>query len=107
MQTLSHGLNIPMNAKDIRWYEDRHVITIGRRTIKLTPTEFRLLFLLRHGSAVTYADLASHVYKCEVDSTVRVMMDKHIDHIRGKMRGTGLYLYCVLNYGYLILPETW
>src|SRR4051794_9797877 len=107
MQTLSHEIDISMSTKDIRWYVDEHIIMIGRRTIKLTPTEFQLLFPLRHGHAVTYTDLAHHVYKCTVDDTVRVMMDKHIDHIRGKMRGTGLYLYCVLNYGYLILPETW
>jgi DNA-binding response OmpR family regulator len=107
MQSVSHEINIPMSTKDIRWYEDEHIIKIDRRIIKLTPTEFELFSLLRHGTAVTYADLAYSVYKCSVDGTVRAMMDKHIDHIRGKMRGTGLYLYCVLNYGYLILPETW
>lgn len=107
MQALTRDFDMPTGAKDIRWYGDKHVITIGRRTIKLTTTEYQLLLPLRHGTAVTYTDLAYSVYKCSADDKVRVMMDKHIDRIRGKIRGTGLYLYCVLNYGYLLLPEIW
>jgi DNA-binding response OmpR family regulator len=44
-------------------------------------------------------------YQYKVDSRVRTMMDKHIDRIRSKLRGTGIYIYCVLGYGYLLLPD--
>jgi hypothetical protein len=44
-------------------------------------------------------------YRYQVDDRVRSMMDKHIDRIRNKLRGTGFYVYCVLGYGYLLLPE--
>ena len=89
---------------DIRWDTDEHLMIIGRTNVQLTPAEYRLLFPLRHGSPITYAQLALFAYNCSVDDKVRVMMDKHIDRIRGKIRGTNFYVYCVLGYGYMLLP---
>jgi DNA-binding response OmpR family regulator len=94
-----------VNVNDIKWHTDKHSIAIGNTVIPLTATEFRLLYPLRHGTPVTYASLAFEVYSYRVDEKVRMMMDKHIDRLRGKMRGSGIYIYCVLNYGYLLLPE--
>jgi DNA-binding response OmpR family regulator len=96
-----------ITTKDIRWLNDRHMLIVQNRKIKLTITEYRLLFPLKHGKPVTYAELSLSVYGCSVDEKVRLMMDKHIDRTRGKLRGTGLYIYCVLNYGYILLPEIW
>lgn len=104
--TPSHlSLASSIKISDIRWDTDQHFIRIERLTITLTATEFRLLFPLRHGTPVTYADLAWMAYNYTVDDKVRTMMDKHIDRIRGKLRGSGVYVYCVLGYGYLLLPE--
>ena len=94
-----------VKVSDIQWDNQRHVISIGETTVALTATEYRLLSPLQHGMPVTYADLARIVYNYHVDEKMRTMMDKHIDRIRGKLRGTGVYVYCVLNYGYLLLPE--
>ncbi len=94
-----------VNVSDIQWDVKRQTLNIGSRTIVLTTTEFRLLFPLRHGIAVTYTDLAWLAYNYVVDEKVRKMMDKHIDRIRSKLRGSGIYVYCVLGYGYLLLPE--
>lgn len=94
-----------MHVSDIQWNCEEHFIKAGQNIIPLTITEYRLLFPLRSGMPVTYADLAWIVYHYELDTRVRVMMDKHIDRIRGKLRGTGVYVYCVLGYGYLLLPE--
>src|SRR5579884_3016035 len=93
-------------VKDIEWNDQQHNITIGGMIVNLTATEYRLLFPLRHGKPVTYADLAWMAYQYRVDEKVRIMMDKHIDRIRGKLRGTGIYVYCVLGYGYMLLSET-
>src|SRR5262249_53773598 len=90
---------------DIQWDSERHFITAGQTIVPLTVTEYRLLFPLRSGKPVTYADLAWMAYRYHVDDRVRSMMDKHIDRIRSKLRGTGFYVYCVLGYGYLLLPE--
>ena len=90
---------------DMRWSTERRTVAIDNVTIKLTPIQYHLLFPLRDGVPVTYADLAYMVYGCAVDDNVRVMMDKHVDRIRGKLRGTGVYIYCVLGYGYLLFDE--
>ncbi len=95
------------NVKDIKWNVEKRTIFIRNRVVALTSTEFQLLYPLRHGLPVTYADLAFMVYKCSMDGKVRVMLDKHIDRIRSKIRGTGIYIYCVLGYGYMIFPEIW
>jgi len=95
------------DVKDIKWNIEHHNVLIKNRIIALTRTEFQLLYPLRDALPVTYADLAFLVYKCSMDGKVRVMLDKHIDRIRGKLRGTGMYIYCVLGYGYMLFPENW
>ncbi|GCF06786.1 winged helix-turn-helix domain-containing protein [Dictyobacter arantiisoli] len=105
MTILLDHYEAPILIKNIQWCNERHKIIIKNTTIELTKTEYRLLFPLRYGVPVTYTDLAFSVYGCHVDDKVRTMMDKHIDRIRGKLRGTGIYVYCVLGYGYLLLPE--
>ena len=93
-------------TKRIKLDDEHRTITIGDVTIALTSTQYRFIFPLLYGVPVTYADLARIVYGCVVDEKVRMMMDKHIDRIRGKLRGTGVYIYCVLNYGYLLFEES-
>lgn len=92
------------SVSDIQWSSQPRKIQIGHRTIQLTPAEYRLLFPLRHGHPVTYAQLALVAYHYAIDGKVREMMDKHIDRIRGKLEGSGIYVYCVFGYGYLLLP---
>jgi DNA-binding response OmpR family regulator len=89
----------------IRWHTERCTLIIKNRIVKLTTTEYQLLFPLRYNLPVAYKDLASIVYECDMDDKVRLMLDKHVDRIRGKMRGTGYYVYCILSYGYILLPE--
>lgn len=92
-------------SDDIQWRNEHRTVLIKDRIVSLTPTEYQLLFPLRSGVPITYADLAMSVYGCLVDEKVRTMMDKHIDRIRGKLRGSSVYVYCVLGYGYVLLPE--
>lgn len=92
-------------VSDIRWNDQRRNITVGHRSISLTPLEYQILFVLRHGRAVNYAQLALEVYHCSMDKKVREMVDKHIDKIRGKLRGLGFFVYCIHGYGYILLPD--
>jgi DNA-binding response OmpR family regulator len=94
-----------LNMSDIQWNREHRTITIEDITITLTPTQYRLLLPLQYGVPVTYAKLAQIAYNCPVDGKVRMMMDKQIDRIRGKLRGTGLYIYCILSYGYILFDE--
>lgn len=95
-----------MDVNDIQWNTEKHSITIKGMTIALTPTEYRLVYPLRYGTPVTYSNLTLMAYNCEFDKKVLVMLDKHIDRIRRKLRKTEFYIYCVLSYGYLLLPKT-
>jgi DNA-binding response OmpR family regulator len=89
----------------MQWDAKRRTVTIGGVTVPLTQIQYRLLFPLRQGVPVTYADLAQMAYQCALDDKVREMLDKHIDRVRRKLRGTGVSIYCVLGYGYLLLDE--
>ncbi len=95
-----------LHISDIQWNSQLRKIRLGQTTIRFTPAEFRLLSPLRHGQPVTYAHLAMAAYGYAVDRKVREMMDKHIDRIRGKLEGSGIYVYCVLGYGYVLMPTT-
>jgi DNA-binding response OmpR family regulator len=91
--------------KDIAWDPLQHSLIIQGVKIKLTKTEYRLLYPLRHGSPLTYDDLAYIVYRCSTDKHTRMMIDKHIDRIRSKLRNSGIYIYCIFSYGYILFSE--
>lgn len=91
--------------EDIQWNAMRYALVVKDIEVRLTKTEYRLLHPLRYGIPLTYVDLARIAYGCEVDEQVRMMIDKHVDRIRGKMRDTGIYIYCIVSYGYLLLDE--
>jgi hypothetical protein len=91
--------------EDIEWDAPQHSLIIQGVTIKLTKTEYRLLYPLRHGLPLTYEELARIVYNCATDKHTRMMIDKHIDRIRGKLRDSGIYVYCILGYGYLLFND--
>jgi DNA-binding response OmpR family regulator len=88
--------------KEIEWDTPQHSVNIQGVRIKLTKTEYRLLYPLRNGSPLTYEELARIVYNCTTDRHTRMMIDKHIDRIRSKLRYSGIYIYCILGYGYLL-----
>ncbi len=94
----------PLSVSDIQWDALQRKIAVGRRMIKFTPCEYRLLTPLRDGQPITYAQLAMAAYGYKLDYRVREMMDRHIDRIRGKMEGSGVYIYSVRGYGYMLLP---
>jgi DNA-binding response OmpR family regulator len=95
-----------LNANAIHWNIEQRSITVGHLVIRLTYAEYRLLFALHLGIVVAYPVLVQQVYGYAVmDEKIRLTLDKHIDRVRGKLRGTGVYVYCVLGYGYILLPE--
>jgi DNA-binding response OmpR family regulator len=93
------------SVADILWNDQRRMITIGHKIIALTQSEYRLLSPLRYGLPVPYTHLTLALYKRAPNEKIRGFMDKHIERIRGKLKGSGFYIYCVLGYGYLLLPE--
>ncbi|HEX3640223.1 MAG TPA: hypothetical protein VHV10_02915 [Ktedonobacteraceae bacterium] len=92
-------------AKGVPWSSQRYALVSEGRGIPFTPTEYRLIYPLRNGTPVTYDDLARIVYNRDADRNARVMMEKHINRIRRKIIWTGFYVYCVQDYGYVLLPS--
>jgi len=93
------------SVEDIRWDTQYHTIRIGRATIELTAGEYHVLFPLRFGTPVTYADLARATCSGKLDGKGRMRMEKRIESIRSKLRGSGISVYCIVCYGYILLPE--
>lgn len=92
-------------VEDISWDTEYCTIRIGRETIELTAEEYRVLFPLRHGTPVTYAHLARATCSGELDGKGQMRMEKRIESIRSKLRGSGISVYCIFCYGYILLPE--
>lgn len=90
---------------DIQWNSEQHTILIKDTTVTLTPVQYRLLAPLQYGRPVTYTKLAYLTYNCSIDKSVRKAIDKQIDRIRTKLYGTGVTIYCILRYGYVLLRE--
>ena len=103
--SLETTVTFPCDLEQIIWRRDRCTTVIAGRVIEFTRIEYEILQFLSPRRAVTYADLARDVYGCPADRKKRAMMDKHIDKIRTRISGTGIYIYCVLGYGYMLLPE--
>lgn len=98
-------INSVVRINTLQWNTHQRTLMVRDKVISLTKIEYKLLFVLRHGIPVTYEDVAYTVYNCDIDKRVRVVLDKHVDRIRDKLQDTGLYLYCVLDYGYVLLPR--
>ncbi|HTK06192.1 MAG TPA: hypothetical protein VL485_03405 [Ktedonobacteraceae bacterium] len=92
-------------SNNIIWDDKHHALKVAHTTVLFTAMEYCIVSSLRHGHPVSYMALAHLIYNRELDGKVRTMMDKHVERIRGKLRGTGIYIYCVLSYGYFLLPE--
>ena len=95
----------PSHFNNIAWDDEQHAVKIAHITVLFTAMEYSIVSSLRHGHPVSYRALAHLIYTRDLDRKMRTMMDKHVERIRGKLRGTGIYIYCVLSYGYILLPE--
>jgi DNA-binding response OmpR family regulator len=105
MESLHKISHVSVRVKDVQWDAVRRSITVNGIIILLTATQYDILAVLRNGEPVKYTDLARIVYHCTFDEQAHTMIDKHVDRIRSKLRGSGIYIYCVFNYGYILLPE--
>lgn len=96
-----------MGDRMIQRCDPLRTLLIDNALIHFTPTEYRLLIpILDHISRpVPFKDLAHSVLNRDLDRDGRRLLDKHIDHIRSKLRPVGLNIHCVARYGYMLLPE--
>jgi two-component system, OmpR family, response regulator RpaA len=96
--------NEVLEAGDIKLQPGSLEVTIGQRRVKLTPTEFEILYcLMQHvDEAVPLATILHEVWGYEPDEDVR-MLRVHIGGLRQKVEEDHkrpVYLQTVTNVGY-------
>lgn len=103
--TLSNEI---LQAGNIEIFPDTLECIIVNKRIKLTPTEFEILYcLMQHfNNAVTLATLLDEVWGYDSDEDVR-MLRVHVGGLRNKIEPnskTPQYLHTVTNVGYKLTP---
>jgi hypothetical protein len=105
-----------MNVKLFCTESDSHAFHLERasrslccpllnRYVSLTQTEYRLCEVLFQERLLSDERLVRHVFACSLDTQMKECLDKHIDHLRSKLRVYAWTIYRVLCYGYLLLPR--
>lgn len=97
-----------LRVGDIEIFPESLECTIVNKKVKLTPTEFEILYcLMQHfNNAVTLAVLLDEVWGYDSDEDVR-MLRVHVGGLRNKIEPDGKnpkYLHTVTNVGYKLTP---
>ena len=97
-----------LKVGDIEIFPDELETAINGNHIKLTPTEFEILYcLIQHfDKAVSLATLLNEVWGYDSDEDVR-MLRVHVGGLRQKIEAnpkTPKYLHTVINVGYKLTP---
>lgn len=97
-----------LNVGDIQLFPDYLEASVKGKKIKLTPTEFEILYcLMQHfGRSVTLAVLLNEVWGYDSDEDVR-MLRVHVGGLRQKIEEDPkhpTYLQTVTNVGYKLTP---
>lgn len=97
-----------LKAGNIEIFPDTLECVVVNKKIKLTPTEFEILYcLMQHfNNAVTLATLLDEVWGYDSDEDVR-MLRVHVGGLRNKIEPnskTPQYLHTVTNVGYKLTP---
>ena len=88
----------------------RCVVTVGRETLHLTPTEFRLLSALagRAGEVLSRHELAERIWGCVDDGVLR-SLDVHMRRLRAKLAAAAEVGPCLITrrgFGYQLVDRT-
>ena len=97
-----------LSAGDIEIFPDTLEVAIKAKNMKLTPTEFEILYcLMQHfNSPVQLATLLEEVWGYDSDEDVR-MLRVHVGGLRSKIEQdpkNPVYLHTVTNVGYKLTP---
>lgn len=103
----SHSQEI-LESGDFKLYPDSLEVHVIDKFVKLTPTEFEILYcLMQHiNQAVNLTTLLSEVWGYDVDEDVR-MVRVHVGGLRNKIEPDAKkpkYLHTVTNVGYKLIP---
>ena len=108
--TLTQNNNSVLKCDDIEIFENSLEVKIKDKIIKLTPTEFEILYcLMQHkNQAVSLATLLQEVWGYDSDEDVR-MVRVHVGTLRQKIEPDPkkpTYVNTVTNVGYRLITKT-
>lgn len=97
-----------LESGDFKLYPDSLEVNVSGKLVKLTPTEFEILYcLMQHiNQAVPLTTLLSEVWGYDADEDVR-MVRVHVGGLRNKIEPDPKkpkYLHTVTNVGYKLIP---
>ena len=97
-----------LESGDFKLYPDFLEVNVATKLVKLTPTEFEILYcLMQHiNQAVSLPVLLSEVWGYDQDEDVR-MVRVHVGGLRNKIEPDSKkprYLHTVTNIGYKLVP---
>jgi DNA-binding response OmpR family regulator len=97
-----------LNCRGLRLDRIRHRAWVNDRPMKLTPTEFRLLWELasRPGCVLSRADLTK-VCRSSVEAMHTRTIDAHVKAIRRKLKGDAALVETVHGVGYRFQDWEW
>jgi DNA-binding response OmpR family regulator len=73
--------------------------------VKFTPIEYQLLLLLLQGQVIADSQMVQEAFRSDLNSSIRINLDKHINKMRSKLRPSGLNIHRVAKYGYVLLAD--
>lgn len=89
----------------IRCNDTNRVIGINNDIILCTHTEYQIIKLLSAGQPISDSALSNELFHCSPDNTMLKNLSKHIEHLREKLRGTGVDIHRIHAYGYILVEE--
>lgn len=94
----------PLGTYRIQRNDEIRALIVDSIIVRFSPKEYCLILLLLPGLPIPDIRLAVEVYSCnQMDQSLRECLDKHIDKIRSKLRPSGLDVYRIAKYGYILL----
>ena len=75
----------------------------GNRQVYLTKKEYEIFQTFFENGLLSDEQIAREVFASADDKYVRQCLEKHIDHLRVKIRAYGLDIYRISRYGYILL----
>lgn len=93
----------PVGTHHIQRDDANRILVIDNRLVKFTAMEYRFILPLLDEQAVSDTELAHKVFSNKLEMWMQENIDKHVDKIRTKLRSSGINVYRIIKYGYILL----
>ncbi len=93
----------------VKRLDDMRTLLVDGRSLKCTPTEYRLLLRLLEGHPVSDKELIAVLFndQADIDFWARETLSRHLENVRRKLRKRRIPLSIrrISSFGYILLPD--